>query len=291
MSCILGGKASLDLNSKPSICSLTSSGICSQEEEFRIMKTFLKHKKIENVDNLSNKNVLESMLKILNVKDENLIWDACNEFTKYVGNDQAEKVIKKIFKPVGPSDSTDLLDNFNIDECLEQWENNSVALFKKKFKHIPFQMIDFATTGTELANLELKNLINKYDCFGVVLNTDKSSGKGKHWFCLYGDLQHSGTEQDPYQIEYFNSSGNPPMHEVEVWMNKAVYDLKKDTKKICKIVRSIPTRIQYSNTECGVFSLIYILSRLENKPTNWFYITNAGDPEMIRYRQQLFRKN
>lgn len=289
---IIGGLVSVDVEAGTNdICSISKSGICSQKEESELMKDYLKKEyNIDTPENAPIKTILKTLMDKLNIHDELKLWQD-SPFSRAIGEKRANKVVEKIFKPVGPSTSTALLDNINIDSSLEQWAINGQKMFGKKFKHIPFQMIDFAKQGKELAYTKLKDLIDqKYDCFGVILNTDVSSGNGLHWFCLYGDFQHKGTQDDPYTLEYFNSSGNPPMYEVSTWMEKAVHDLKRDTGKICKIVRSIPRRIQYSNTECGVFSLIYILSRLEGKPISWFYQTNTDDEDMIRYRSVLFRK-
>lgn len=296
---ITGGLVSVDVvpvpectkesGCKVNICTMSKSGICSQKEEIELMKNYLKAEYNMTIPpETSSAEVLKILMNKLNIHDELKLWQN-SDFSNYVGERTAIKVVNKIFKPEGPCNSTRLLDNYNIDNSLEQWSQNGIEMFKKNFYHVPFQMIDFAKTNSELARLRIDDLIKKgYDCFGVILNTDISSGRGLHWFCIYGDLQHKGTKDDPIALEFFNSSGNPPVLEVEIWMRKVVRDLQA-AGITCKIIRSIPQRIQFSNTECGVFSLIYILSRLENKPTNWFYNVKADDKDMIRYRQVLFR--
>lgn len=194
------------------------------------------------------------------------------------------------FKPFGPHDSVQLLNNHNIDETLKLYETNSQEMFGIKFKAIPFQMIDFAEVGTELSNDNLVyDLIqNKYDAFAVVLNTDVSSGRGKHWFCIFGDLQHAGTAADPYVIEYFNSSGNPPMSPVAVWIEKTKMDLIEDHKLHVVRLDCVPQILQQSHTECGVWSLMYIRSRLDGKPPNWFYSVKTTDDDITAIRKLFF---
>jgi hypothetical protein len=128
-----------------------------------------------------------------------------------------------------------------------------------------------------------------YKCFGVVLNTDVSSGRGKHWFAIYGDLDHKGTDKDPIVLEYFNSSGNPPMREVANWLEAAKQDLLKNYSIEADSVVSANRRLQNSMTECGVWSLMYILSRLKGHEPNWYYKTRANDADMIELRSFLFR--
>jgi hypothetical protein len=238
--------------------------------------------------NMDMASMCKALEEILNVDTEAGIWEH-PQFRKFVGAQLADHVLNERYKQPGPADSTALLDNNNIDDTLGQWSKYSGKLFGKKFLHLPFQMIDFRKTRSELSYLDLEDLINKkYDSFGVVLNTDVSSGKGKHWFCLYGDLKHMGTKEDPYRLEYFNSSGNPPLDEVAMWLEQSCHDLLK--KGIhCEIVRSVPRRLQNSQTECGMWSLLYIRSRLEGKPPSWFYTCKTNDRDMIAYRKKVFR--
>ena len=113
---------------------------------------------------------------------------------KAVGN--TTSIIKETFKPQGPYDSDDWLDNFNIDHVLKQ----NMEKYKD-FYAIPFQMIDFAKQKSELATLELDKLTTQYNTAAVVINTDISTGKGKHWFAIFMDFRKT-----PYTIEFFNSS-------------------------------------------------------------------------------------
>lgn len=285
---------------KPSECVLEYQKICSSPNEIGIMQDFLQSyynegNKINDADNLktienSAREIIDHVKKVLKVDSESAIWEH-KVFKEFVGSNKANNILKKLFKPEGPSNSNALLNNFNIDDTLEQWSINGNELFNKKVYHVPFQMIDFAKTRKELSYLNIANLLKeKYSCFVVVLNTDVSSGGGKHWFCMYGDLEHKGTEKDPINIEYFNSSGNRPPTEVDVWAQKTMHDLLKDHKIYCNFITSAPKRLQYSMTECGVWSLMYIKSRLKGHAPDWFYKVKADDVDMLDLRKHLFRK-
>jgi hypothetical protein len=276
---------------EPNECLFENRKICSSPNEINIMKGYLKELDLGTSD-ISDRKVIEILKEELGVSSESAIWEN-KQFKEFVGEFKANSILKNNFKPIGPADSTALLDNFNIDDSLSQWSKNGQALFGRNFYHISYQMIDFEKVGSKLSKTRLKDIIdNKYDCFGVVLNTDTSEPdhRGKHWFCLFGDFKHAGTKEDPYTLEYFNSSGNPPMTEVDVWMQKAVHDLLKDTKKVCVIVRATNQQLQYSRSECGVFSLMYIYSRLKGHPIDWFNIVKADDVDMIEMRKHFFRK-
>jgi hypothetical protein len=267
---------------------LTDS-ICVDDHVIKYHDYLVNQNQIEKNEKISKKICLEKIMKVLKVSTELNIWQH-HDFRLFAGPNFCDKILKDKFIIEGPANSTALLDNNNIDETLALWAKHSQKLFNKKFYAIPFQMIDFNIQNTQLANLDMYDLIrDKYDCFGVVLNTDVSSGPGKHWLCLYGDLQHLGEKNDPYTIEFFNSSGNPAVDEITVWMEAQSHSMLKNHKKYVEIIRSAPRRLQHSKSECGMFSLIYIRSRLENKPHNWFYTAKIDDKDMIRYRKKIFR--
>jgi hypothetical protein len=281
---IVGGGVILDkLNL--SECAI-GTNVCAPNE-LKNIQSFLAEKGIVAKNEEETIEILKSMLK---VETEAEIWN--NPVVReIIGSKKADLILKNLFVPEGPKNSTALLDNENIDNTLELWMKYSQKLFGLRFYHIPFQMIDFEMRGTELATLNIMDLVrNKYDCFGVVLNTDISSGRGKHWFCIYCDLKHSGNKEDPYSLEYFNSSGNRPMTEVNIWLEKTCHNLLKIYKKYCEITRSAPRRLQYSQTECGMWSLMYIKSRLMGHKPDWFFTVRADDEDMIGLRAQFFRK-
>lgn len=259
-------------------------GICSCEPELNALRKYIKS--IDpTVKKLSSAQVVDFLKKHLGVERESEIFEN-KSIQRFLGRNNTDKILKARFKTKGPHDSTALLDNFNIDEKLAQWARYAKKLYNKKFYHVSFQMIDFEKVQSELADLSLEDLIDEgFDCFGVVLNTDVSTGGGKHWFCLYGDFTKT-----PHTLEYFNSSGNPPRLEVSVWMEKAVHELFRDAKIRCKIINAMNGhKIQHSKTECGMWSLMYIKSRLDDKPPDYFIKAKATDDDMIKLRTHFFR--
>lgn len=293
---VLGGKLTKASDPMPSECAPhVETDICSRPAEINKMKKFLQHIASElkpgDISKLTNIQVVKKIQDILDLKSESEIYTS-ETFRQFIGNRTADAVLKYQFKPEGPWKSTALLDNFNIDDCLTQWSTYAPKLFNKKFYNIPFQMIDFENVKTELALISVPQLVKDgYTCMGVVLNTDVSTGGGKHWFCLYCDFSPSGTEDDPFTLEFFNSSGNPPVSEVSYWLNNTKHALLRDIGKYAKIVIAAPKKLQYSNTECGVWSLMYIRFRLEDKPYDFFITASADDPDMITFRKHLFRHN
>ena len=193
--------------------------------------------------------------------------------------------LKTRFKPIGPH-SNEWLDNFNVDETLRLW---SIEPQFSHFYNCKFSMANFKKYGEELGTINLKNLYEgnnkrnkKFKTFGCIVNTDYHPGPGKHWVALFVDMRIS-----PFSIEYFNSSGSPPLYEYADWMHKGVKDLQPH-----KAIINIPNKIvhQKKRTECGVYGLYYIRARLNGIDAEYFNKLRVTDEDMLEFRKYLFRK-
>ena len=270
-------------------------GVCSSPEMVRDIKTKLLVP--AGIVSGDAKDIVTKAMEVVGVESEGKLLEHPDVKSK-IGTGKVNKELDNNFnRATGAVDPirAELLDNFDIDDTLTYWATHSKRVFGKKFKHIPFQMIDFESVGSELARTSVADLICQgYHSFGCVLNTDYSSGGGKHWFCLYGDFEHAGTENDPYRLEYFNSSGKivNRLPQVQTWLEKSKAEVMVDKrlKKYCEIVQAAPKALQFSRTECGVWSLIYIKGRLQGLPCNWFYEAGVTDADIKKLREHIFRK-
>jgi len=275
---------------RESECALALAGqaVCALRGDLELMRRFLRQVD-PRAGSFPPKRLVAEIQRHLGVGTESAIWEHPT-FRKFVGGGRADEALVACYKAPGPHDSTRLLDNENIDRTLEQWALHGKSFFGRHFRHVPYQMIDFGERRTELATLDLPGLKREgVDCFGVVLNTDVSTGRGKHWFCLFGELRGAGSQADPWHLEYFNSSGNPPRPEVEEWLERTRRELLLQHDIYAEIVRSAPRRLQYSNTECGMWSLLYIYCRLRGKTPEWFYKVRTDDEDMVEARRSIFR--
>ena len=214
-----------------------------------------------------------------------------------------EADLRTRFKPAGPRDSTQLLSNYDIDAVLQQW----AATAFPRFFNYAFSMIDFEETGGPLARADVAGILQGRetqslgpvgpvrrvcDTFACVLNTDVSTGRGKHWVSVFGDCRGGH-----WTVEYFNSAGNPPPKEVTRWLeattarlvshraaNPAVHGAGPVTPVVLTDVRH-----QNSSTECGNYALYYIRRRLEGAPPSTFQTDHIPDDAMIEFRKHLFR--
>lgn len=214
--------------------------------------------------------------------------------------EEPEDIVEDCFRVKG-SWLPQPLSNDQIDMTLWQWEQGFPA-----FCNLGFTMLNFAEYGgsPEVLIQNLSALLAgreiTYDCkelrgkvvieprprrqFGIVLNSDNLGGRGKHWTTLFVDVQATSAT-----IEFFNSSGNSPYPEVVKWAAKLGRALEAAGKHP-EFIRVSSIRHQHGDTECGVYSLYYIYSRLNGTGYEAFKHMPIPDEKMTEFRKtHLFR--
>ena len=207
-----------------------------------------------------------------------------------ISQKEYNKNLEERFKVPGPRNSLKLLSNYDIDGTLKKWQK----IFPD-FYHCPFAMMDFAKTNDALETVSIPKIIEqgKYKNFGCIVNTDISSGPGKHWVAVFVHHPHDLPDEE-WTIEYFNSAGRPPTKQIIAWQEKTKNELRdykfaihKNTK--VKTVAVTDVIHQESRSECGLYTLYYIRSRLDGVPYTFFENTIIPDNVMTAFRKHIFR--
>lgn len=181
-------------------------------------------------------------------------------------------------KPAGPAHTRKWLDNNNIDQSCQQWE----AQFPG-YRAVPYAMMNFMSYNSALRSFDPAAALRAgARAFSCVLNTDHYPGPGKHWVCVFADLR--GAEGT---VEYFNSSGRPPPDQCVEWMVNARNALTSAGKKTTDVVVARRPH-QQGDSECGVYCLFYIWSRLNGVPWEQFAQHQVPDQAVFQFRERLF---
>ena len=180
------------------------------------------------------------------------------------------------------------LDNFNIKHVMEQYE---VAF--PWFEFLGVFPMDFSAPDPyhkdepnrclhpELCTL---NLQKEYDAgkrgIGMVFNLDPHYKGGSHWVGLYINIQIIGAPQ----ISYFDSYGmkTPPL--IARFMRS--FTLQNKNVQLNFNAR----RFQYSNTECGMYSLYFIICMIHGSSFKEFCKEVTKDKTMLELRKILFAR-
>ena len=286
---------------------------CYEKKIIKITDDFGKQKSIKDIYN-----ELKQKLTAFNKKNtKEYCWLKIKEFKSKFVNKQ------NLFVPQMPYEwcndiknwrisriEAPWLSNFDIDKIVEQYEDKY-----NTFKFLGSSPIDFRKTKMGTCVLKLfmpesnkskwlkykKNsdycdfnpiAYNGKNIFGIVFNTDLHTGGGRHWMALYINIEKN-------IILFFDSAVTyRHLHpEIKLFIDniKEQYPDKKFTFKYNTIQH------QQSNSECGMYSIYFILTMLDADQNNFsslkafdIYFNNSGktvtDKLMVLYRTKLFRE-
>lgn len=180
-----------------------------------------------------------------------------------------KNIIKKLnlltFKPKKIHNERGWLSTTDIENVLRQYEE-----LDKKFKFLGALPSDFY----KIHDINLSKF-TKYKKLGIVLNLDGYKGPGSHWVALYID-KHNKT------IEYFDSTGQPPNSNIKYYIELL--------QNLFQKYRYLQNKYKHQSldTECGVYSVYYIIRRLLG--FNFESITSniIEDKQMKQFRNYIF---
>jgi hypothetical protein len=242
----------------------------SKESLIKISKAWNKEFKNSIPINFKNKSKKQLWLTIqkkmnnLCENDENC-WKKQN-FVKKMKDTEIELYT---FKPEYPkswlSDRYTWLNTYDIYYVMKQYE--------KTFDYFIFLGPIPSDCPTkiqcELSNIDLiklkKNNINK---IGIIYNLDTSNQSGSHWIGMYIDNKNN-------EINIYDSQVGTGNYLIRQFVQKIVD--KYRVNNITPIVIYNDTRHQYGGSECGVYSMNFILERLHG--TNMYEISRMKIPD------------
>ena len=180
-----------------------------------------------------------------------------------------KKIEKFIFAPKHPREwkynPNEWLSNYDIYNVLTQWEETN-----PNFEFIGPSFIDFdaplqqqkkgSCVDTDLCKFSLEQQIHAgRNKIAIVFNLDKHDQSGSHWVSLWIDI-------DDHFIFYFDSAGAkipPEIMRLVSRVQKQGSELARPIK--FRFYENHPMEHQYSNTECGMYSLFFIITMLTGK--------------------------
>lgn len=205
--------------------------------------------------------------------------------------DQQKKkaLSKKYFRPTMPdnwiNDPDEWLDSNNISDVMKQYEETF-----SEFKFFGTNPIDFSAPdpynpqaakerkclNDEICKMNLKALQSEGKTkLGFVYNLDPSNKGGSHWIASFTDIPG-------HRTYYFDSYGMKAPPQIARFMRSLT--LQDPKMKLAYNAR----RFQYGDTECGVYSLYFLIRMLEGDSFKDFCRMAPRDPKMLLYRKWLF---
>lgn len=133
----------------------------------------------------------------------------------------------------------------------------------------------------ELCHFNLQNQIKKGKTkIGIIFNTDKDTGPGQHWISMFINLKKK-------MIFFFDSVGDPAPKQVKALV-KRIQEQGKQLGITLAYDSNEGVEHQYGNTECGVYSLYFIVHMLEDKITKEYLKTHILKDEYIEKFRNIY---
>ena len=242
-----------------------------------------KIKLYKNLDTLNPKKYKNYLVK----QFKNRLSDICKDqkcwvkqnFVNDLKKEMTHYLKKLTFRPSGPNGKFTWLNTLNVNNVMHQYENKH-----DDFKFYGAVPIDF----DDLPELKIKNINfndlekkEKISKLGFVFNLDESWKSGSHWVALHSDLKKG-------QVYFFDSYGIRPEKRIRSLMRRIErYMREKGIKN--PDVNYNKVRHQYKNSECGVYSLHFIIKMLEGNSFNDVTQNIVSDDDINKCRKIYFR--
>jgi hypothetical protein len=198
-------------------------------------------------------------------------------------------LLRRYYRPKQPtewiSDPDQWLDSNNIIDVMKQYEETY-----PHFKFYGANPIDFASPdpynseaasqnkclNDDICKLNLKDLVKRGKThLGFVYNLDPSDKGGSHWIASFTDIPG-------HRSYYFDSYGIKPPPQIARFMRSMT--LQDPQMKLAYNAH----RFQYGDTECGVYSLYFLIRMLEGDDFKEFCKRAPKDKDMLALRKWLF---
>lgn len=197
-------------------------------------------------------------------------------FTKFMDTKDKDYMENNIFRPEGPQGKFEWLSTIDINQVLKQYEEKysdfkflgAVPIDFDDLDYLPFKKLDFK----KLLSQGIKRI-------GVIFNLDEHYKSGSHWVSLFSDL-------DKAQVYFSDSYAIPPEKRIAVFMERISNFLEKLGKQ-CD-VRHNKTRHQRGGSECGVYSINFILRLLKGKTFDHITRKRLTDSKVNKCRAIYF---
>jgi len=236
--------------------------------------------------------------------DPKVIWQTIKIYLKSVCNKEScwlkqqfvqgklDKELRNSFAPKSPKEwkknPNEWLSSVDILNVMNQYESAYKCFEFMGPSPIDFDkhMLNGKCVWEELCDFNLQNQINSGKTkIGVIFNTDPHNKDGEHWISMFINIKKGN-------IFFFDSAGDMPPKEIQVFINKIIEQGKKLTTPIYfKSDYNYPVEHQYGNTECGIYSLFFIVHMLEDKLTGHYLKTHKlKDKYMQQFRKVYFNE-
>lgn len=231
-------------------------------------------------------NPREIWKKLKNYMNDTCNIESCWLKHKFIQNDLDKDLLNYTFAPKAPNkwkqNPQEWLSSLDIISVMKQYEYKFPC-----FDFIGPSPINYDThikygecVWKELCEFELYDMIKKgKNKIGIIFNLDPHYKNGSHWVALFINITKG-------RIYFFDSYGLEPEKQIKKFIDNLIHQGKSLNIYFKYQYNNI--RHQFSNSECGMYSLYFIIQMLYDIPFDKFMYQRINDNKMIELRKEYF---
>jgi hypothetical protein len=234
---------------------------------------------------ITSKNSREIWKQLKNHMSSICKTEMCWLKQEFIKKNLSNDLINYTFAPFSPKSW-----NKNINEWLSSMDiSNVMKQYEKadeKFIFLGPSPIDFdkikngSCIWPEICKFNLNNIIKRnHSKIGFIFNTDPHFLDGSHWISLFVDLKKE-------EILFFDSVGDKCPNEIDKLINRIIEQGKELNIHFKRIDNK--KKHQKSNTECGMYSLYFIIENIKNNFSKENFKNRISDENMESFRKIYF---
>jgi hypothetical protein len=245
--------------------------------------------------------------KPITTNDSKEIWNMLKNYYANICNKEScwvrqmtkgtkmEKELLESFSPESPEKwkmkPNEWLSSIDIIKVMNQYERTYSC-----FDFIGPSPIDYdehliygECVWEELCHFNLAEQIKKGKSkIGIIFNTDPHDKSGEHWISMFINIKKG-------EIFFFDSAGDKAPKQVMKFIKTVIeqgHSLPGNKRINFKFDQNYPVEHQYNNTECGIYSLFFIIHMLEDKITGHYLKTHVlKDKYMEQFRKIYYNED
>ena len=256
-------------------------------------------KKLQKMRSYWNKRHPDAIIKSRNPQ---LIWkelktnmsgvcntERCWLKQKFISESGDNELLNYTFVPEAPNtwkkNPNEWLTSVDIENVMKQYEHAYPC-----FQFLGPSPIDFDKVKSnkqcvwdELCNFHINKYLRK-GChkIGIIFNTDPHYLDGSHWISLFIDIKNK-------YIYFFDSVGDDVPDEIELLMDRIISQCENLNINLKKHINTV--KHQRLNTECGMYSLYFIINAIKDRSPIKLLSSRISDKEMEKFRSVYFNPN
>jgi len=230
--------------------------------------------------------------RLSNICDDQKCWVE-QPFAEEMGKAMQWEMKRNTWRPDGPKGRYTWLNTFNINLVMEQYESSHKGFKFLGAVPVDFEEINYPVEKEDFgfSEMDLNKMCDAgYKKLGVVFNLDEHDQGGSHWVAGYIDI-------DGGKVYYFDSYGEEPDRRIRSFLRKCYKGCKQMTGGKIDVRRTTiddilvnDIRHQYKNSECGVYSINFIVRLLEGDTFDNIIKSKVDDETMNKNRKVYFNR-